>query len=98
MTAGLGDIAYRPDRVYLSADRELARIWGAGYWTNADGRVGYGWLYRVEVDVGSLEPDEDLLSLPGLSFQAPSATVSSVYSRGRSQPAGVRSQAAASPG
>lgn len=80
LRAGLRDIAYRADRVYLSADRELARIW-AGQWISGDGRVGYGWLYRVEADVDLLEPDEDLLSLPGLSYQIPRATVSSVYTR-----------------
>jgi len=97
MAEGLDDIAYRSDRIYLSTDRELARIW-AGQWTDLDGRVGYGWLYRVEVDVDALEPDEDLLSLPGLSYQAPRATVSSrLRARHRPQPAGVRAQPAASP-
>lgn len=68
------------DRVYLSTDRGLARIW-AGQWTDGDGRVGDGWLYRVRVDVDALEPDEDVLSLPGLSYQALMAVGSSVYAR-----------------
>lgn len=36
-----------------------------------------GSLYRVEAE--TLEPDDDLLSLPGLSFQAPRARVLVVY-------------------
>lgn len=78
--AGLSRVAHRRDRVYLAAGRELARVW-AGQWENAGGRVGYGWLYRVSVDDLFLEPDEDLLSLPDVSFQAPEARVEKVYEK-----------------
>lgn len=80
IAAGLGSIAHRNDRVYVTVDRDLARVW-AGQWTNAEGRVGHGWLYRVSAKVELLEPDADLLSLPGLSFQAPEAVVDRVYER-----------------
>ena len=74
--AGLDQIAHRRDRVYLTTDRGLAKAW-AGIWTPDGERHGGGTLYRVEADL--LEPDEDLLSLPGVSFQAPRARVVRVY-------------------
>jgi len=80
LQSGLGDIAHRRDRVYLTSDRELAKVW-AGQWCNTVGQVGYGWLYRISADEDVLEPDDDLLSLPGLSFQAPRARVDSVYAK-----------------
>lgn len=80
IAAGLDSIAHRRDRVYLTVDRELARVW-AGQWISVEGRVGHGWLYRVSAEVELLEPDADLLSLPGLSFQAPEAVVDRVYER-----------------
>lgn len=39
--AGQTGVAHRRDRLYLAADRELAKVW-AGQWENSDGRVGYG--------------------------------------------------------
>lgn len=78
--AGLAEISYRTDRVYLASSRELARVW-AGQWTNPEGRVGYGWLYRVSVETAVLEPDDDLQSLPGVSYQAVSARVESIYEK-----------------
>src|SRR5262245_49524336 len=73
---GLSHIAQRDDRVYVTTDRTLARAW-AGLWT-PDGRTyPGGTLYRV--DATDLEPDEDLLSLHGLSYQVPHATVIAVY-------------------
>ncbi|TGN32999.1 hypothetical protein [Aeromicrobium chenweiae] len=78
IAGGLICISQRRDRVYVTTDRELARVY-AGTWRNPDtAELGRGALYRVEVKEG-LEEDEDLLSLPGLSFQAPSATVIAVY-------------------
>ncbi len=61
MVASLRDIAHRGDRVYLNIDRELANIWAVPY-TNDAGGGGYGWLYRVRVDVDALEPDDDPLA------------------------------------
>jgi hypothetical protein len=55
-------------------------VW-AGQWTATNGVVGYGWLYRIAAEEAVLEPDADLLSLPGQSFQAPAAIVISVYER-----------------
>lgn len=80
LQAGQRQIAHRSDRVYVTTSRDLARVW-AGQWSNEEGRVGYGWLYRVRADHAQLEPDDDLLSLPGLSFQTPIAYVESVYAR-----------------
>jgi hypothetical protein len=74
--AGMPEISQREDRVYLTADRELARAW-AGIWTPDGANHGGGSLYRVETD--ALEPDDDLLSLPGVSFQAERARVLAVY-------------------
>lgn len=74
--AGMTEIGQRDDRVYLTSDRDLARAW-AGIWTPDGVRHGGGSLYRVEAE--TLEPDDDLLSLPDLSFQAPRARVLVVY-------------------
>lgn len=69
---GLRAIAQRPDRVYVTVDRHLALAY-ASTWTIDGVRLGGGSLYLVESE--ELEPDEDLLSLPGLCFQARSARV-----------------------
>ena len=74
--AGMTEIGQRDDRVYVTCDRDLARAW-AGIWTPDGVRHGGGSLYRVEAE--TLEPDDDLLSLPGLSFQASRARVLVVY-------------------
>ena len=74
---GLTEIAQRADLVYLTTDRELARAY-AGLWTLDDQVLGGGALYRVEPDEPP-EPDEDLLSLAGLSWQVRSATIGAVY-------------------
>ncbi len=75
---GIGNISQRGDRVYVTSDRELALAW-AGLWTPDGRKHGNGSLYQVEVEPGLLELDEDLLSLPDLSFQAPRAQVKTVY-------------------
>lgn len=77
LEAGLGPIAQRPDRVYMTSERKLARAW-AGIWTLDGVRYGGGALYRCEPDE-PLEPDPDLASLVGVSFQALSATIRVVY-------------------
>lgn len=69
---GQDKITQRADRVYVTTDRHLALAF-ASTWTPDGVAHGGGSLYIVESDV--LEPDEDLLSLPGLSFQTPSARV-----------------------
>jgi hypothetical protein len=69
---GQREIAQRLDRVYVTADRHLA-LACASTWTPDGVRYRGGSLYLVESDV--LEPDEDLLSLPGVSFQTRSARV-----------------------
>lgn len=77
MDSGLGQIAQRTDKVYVTSDVKLARVY-AGMWTNPTAKVpraGGGSVYQVEIEDGSLEPDEDLLSLPGVSFQAKSAAI-----------------------
>lgn len=79
LSMGLGKIAHRRDRVYVTTDRDLARVW-AGQWSTPE-QLGYGWLYRVSVPPDEIEPDEDLLSLPGLSFQVPSARVEAIYEK-----------------
>ncbi|TFF04362.1 hypothetical protein [Cellulosimicrobium funkei] len=72
------EIAQRDDRVYLTSDRELARAW-AGLWTPDGEHFGNGSLYQVDAELAALEPDEDLLSLEGVSFQVPRAVVRVVY-------------------
>lgn len=77
LEGGLTDIAQRPDKVYLTSDVKLARVY-AGMWTDPTTktqRAGGGSVYEVEVDDGSLEPDEDLKSLSGVSFQANTAVI-----------------------
>lgn len=73
-------VSQRSDRVYVTPDRRLARVY-AGGWSEDGVHFGYGWLYEVAAEEALLEPDADLLSLPGVSFQVPSATVVRVYER-----------------
>jgi hypothetical protein len=63
------DCAQRTDRVYLTTDREDAKVYAFLY--------PRGSLYRVQPD-DPLEPDLDC-TVPGLSWQAPGATVLAVY-------------------
>lgn len=72
---GQRDIAQRLDRVYITADRHLALAY-ASTWTPDGVRYRGGSLYLVESE--EREPDEDLLSLPGVSFQTRSARVKGV--------------------
>lgn len=78
IAGGFTEIAQRRDRVYATTDREVARAWASAWRNPATGRQGYGSLYRVEMPEG-VEPDDDFLSLPGFSFQAPHAVVVAVY-------------------
>lgn len=74
---GLGKIAQRFDKVYVTTDVMLAKVYG-GMWTDpalADSLAGGGVVYRVAVEDGILEGDDDLLSSPGVSYQANSAVV-----------------------
>ena len=73
---GQKEIAQRHDRVYLTTDKQLAWAF-ASMWTPDGTQHGGGALYRVEADV--LEPDEDLLSLEGVSYQSPQARIVAVY-------------------
>jgi hypothetical protein len=75
---GLGKIGQRRDRVYVTTRRALAKAY-AGLWTPDGQRHGGGTLYRVDVEPDDLEPDEDVLSVPGLCYQAVCATVVRVY-------------------
>lgn len=73
LAVGLGAIAHRRDRPYVTSSRDLAEAW-AGMVADPRCRTrGRGVLYRIETD--QLESDADLLSLPELSFQTPYATV-----------------------
>lgn len=72
---GLDQIGQRLDRVYMTTDKSVAKAY-ASLWTPDGEKHGGGCLYVVEAD--DLEPDDDLLSLPGF-FQAPRATVVTVY-------------------
>lgn len=74
--SGQSQIGQRLDRVYVTTDRQLAEAY-ASLWSLDGVRSGGGSLYQVQA--ADLEPDEDLVSLPGVSFQAPRATVISVY-------------------
>lgn len=68
-------IAQRTDKVYLTAHLDIARMYAA-LWTNPATEVaGGGSVYQVEVQDGSMEPDQDLLSSEGVSFQADSAVI-----------------------
>lgn len=69
---GLDQIGQRSDRVYVTPDRRFALAF-ASSWSPDGVRYRGGSLYIVECD--ELEPDDDLLSLPGQSFQAASARV-----------------------
>ncbi|TVU64850.1 hypothetical protein FQP90_07305 [Paenarthrobacter nitroguajacolicus] len=74
---GFGKIAQQLDKVYMTTDVKLARAY-AGMWTDpasASSPAGGGVVYRVEVEDGTLEADKDLLSSPGVSYQASSAVV-----------------------
>lgn len=72
---GQRDIAQRLDRIYITTDRHLALAY-ASTWSPDGRRCRGGSLYLVDSD--ELEPDEDLLSLPGLSFQVRSARIIAV--------------------
>jgi hypothetical protein len=71
---GLTNITYMDTRVYLTSSIELATAFAA-FWTKQDHLEGEGWVYLVETDDAVLEPDGDLLSSPGLSFQTTSARI-----------------------
>ncbi|MFF2964284.1 hypothetical protein ACFVT1_36580 [Streptomyces sp. NPDC057963] len=60
--------ARRTDIVYLTTDRQVARVYAA---FRPDGA-----LYRVE-PVGAVEPDPDCMS-PGLSWRCRAATITAV--------------------
>lgn len=48
----------------------------ASAWVDPDtGDEGGGWVYEVEVADGTMEPDRDLLSSDGISFEADSAVI-----------------------
>lgn len=74
--SGASEIGQRVDRVYVTAQRDLAWVF-ASMWESETGRRGGGTLYRVDAD--DLVPDTDLLSLPDLSFECEQATVTAVY-------------------
>ncbi|MDN3905783.1 hypothetical protein [Arthrobacter sp. YD2] len=82
LESGLTEIAQRSDRVYMTSDIKLARAYAA-MWTDpvTGAQRGGGSVYQVEVVDGSLEPDEDLLSLAGLSYQAKTAMILRVWHR-----------------
>lgn len=75
---GRTDIGQSHSFVYVTTDRDLAAAY-ASLWSLDGGPQGGGALYRVTVADTDMEPDADLRSLPGVSFQAPSAQVLSVY-------------------
>lgn len=76
---GLRSIAQRRDRVYVTSDRELAKVF-ARTWHDGARERSHGWLYEVSAD--DLEDDADLLSVPGISFQVGSALIIRVADRG----------------
>jgi hypothetical protein len=79
---GLTEIAQRPDKVYMTSRVNLARGY-ASVWVNPDtGNAGGGWVYEVEVEDGTMEPDQDLLSCDGTAFQADSAVIIRIQDRG----------------
>jgi hypothetical protein len=76
LTANLGRVTQRDDRVYVTADRELAKAC-AGIWSPDGQTIGGGVLYRV-VPIGEVEPDDDLPGL-GISFQVARAKVAAIH-------------------
>lgn len=79
---GMTEIAQRPDKVYMTSRVNLARGY-ASVWVNPDTESqGGGWVYEVEVTDGTMEPDQDLLSSDGISFQADSAVIVRIHDRG----------------
>jgi hypothetical protein len=70
---GFDEFAYRPDRIYVTTSIDLATAFAANW--NARNPRQTGTLYEIEVDDDLLEPDHDLLSSPGLAFQAPEGIV-----------------------
>lgn len=46
---GLDQIAYRDDLVYVTTDRTLAKCFASAWVRPSDGRVGFGWVYRVAI-------------------------------------------------
>ena len=79
--AGLDQISQRRDRIYVTTDPELAKVYARSWFDGIRART-HGWLYVVEVEGEHLEGDDDLLSLPGVSYQAPMGIVVAVYDRG----------------
>lgn len=78
---GLDRIAQQPDKVYATTDVMLAKVY-AGMWANPDSDksvAGGGVVYRIVVEDGTLEADKDLLSSPGVSYQANSAVVTDIH-------------------
>lgn len=73
---GLTDIAQRLDRVYATTDRALGRAWASLFTPDGTTFPG-GALYRVELEAP--EPDADLLSSAGLSYEAPRGRILAVY-------------------
>ena len=70
---------YRPDRVYLTTDVEVARMWAGLHPSGTDRRGGD--VYRVE-PVGKVEPDPDYRGGDGASVCCPSARVSGIVATG----------------
>lgn len=88
--AGLSQISQRRDRVYVTTDRELAKVF-ARQWFDGTRVRSHGWLYLVEVEQADLEDDDDLRSLPGVSYQAATGFVLAVKDRGvRDDPSASR--------
>ena len=73
---GLTDIAQRLDRVYATTDRALGRAWASLFTPDGETFPG-GALYRVELE--DPEPDADLRSSPGLSYEARRGRILVVY-------------------
>ncbi|CAN7241386.1 hypothetical protein LJR078_001032 [Arthrobacter sp. LjRoot78] len=81
VASGANKIAQRPDKVYLTTDVELARVY-AELWTADETDVpGGGSVYQVVVEDGSMEPDQDLLSSEGLAFQSNSAVIQRIHDK-----------------
>jgi hypothetical protein len=73
---------HRRDRVYLTTDVAVARLWAGLHPTGGPKRGGD--VYRVEPE-GDIEPDPDYLGDDGASVQAPSALIVGIVATGVSR-------------
>ncbi|TSE15805.1 hypothetical protein B1A87_007740 [Arthrobacter sp. KBS0703] len=74
---GETELDQRPDKVYLTADPSIARVYAAVWKNPLTNAQGGGAVYEVDVTDGSLEVDPDMASYN--CWQADSAVIERVH-------------------